>query len=372
MRIVFFSDAHQFGGAEEALITVATGLQNSGHQVSLLHSSHNERLIERAAEVRLPSRALNISQPGWRAAYDFKGISRIQRALKQASPEVIVINQPYAEAGLRAIAAIQNLPSHPLSIGYIHLPHPLSTLGTRGAFIRQMLCRHYIRKLDLQIAVSPTCADLAQRTYGARNVAVVWNAVKGDPLLTLDKNAAKESLKLRGGPHIGMIGRLDDFQKRFSLLLQAAPSLLSRFPDAQFIIVGDGPDEESLKNLSRQLGVGDKVHFLGWMKDPRPVLRALDVVAAPSRFEGLPLIAMDALRHRTPVIASNRDGYKDLLPETWRVGNSPDELAIGIGSVLSGRTDSHWDSINRLLAKHGAETTMTMTFEKAITNLLPR
>ncbi len=111
---------------------------------------------------------------------------------------------------------------------------------------------------------------------------------------------------------VGGIGRLH-YQKNFSLFLEVAAEVSARFPQAVFVIAGDGPERPALEDLSRRLGIASKVYFLGFVKDLRELYLIMDLLLFPSRFEGTPLTIMGALAMGLPVVASRVDGIAETL-----------------------------------------------------------
>ncbi|MGQ0532848.1 MAG: glycosyltransferase [Caulobacteraceae bacterium] len=88
---------------------------------------------------------------------------------------------------------------------------------------------------------------------------------------------------------------------------------LQRLPDAYLWIAGDGPDEAILKSQAQDLGVADRVRFLGWRDDPSSLYRTADVVVFPSRFEPLGNVVIQSWAHGVPVIAARAAGPSALI-----------------------------------------------------------
>jgi glycosyltransferase involved in cell wall biosynthesis len=89
---------------------------------------------------------------------------------------------------------------------------------------------------------------------------------------------------------------------------------LQRF---KFLIVGSGPDEEKLKTMIAELSLGQQVQVLPWKDDLGLVYAGIDMLLIPSRFEGVPLVMLEAMSAGVPVVASNVDGMAELLPSEW-------------------------------------------------------
>ena len=88
-------------------------------------------------------------------------------------------------------------------------------------------------------------------------------------------------------------------------------------PQLKLLVVGDGPDLAALKALVQREGLQDAVLFAGWTDGLSPVYAAIDALALPSRYEGVPLVMLQALYFKRPVIASAVDGMLDILPAHW-------------------------------------------------------
>jgi glycosyltransferase involved in cell wall biosynthesis len=86
-----------------------------------------------------------------------------------------------------------------------------------------------------------------------------------------------------------------------------------------------------------EAGLGGRFAFLPWREDMTPVYSAIDVLALPSRFEGVPLVMLEALACGVPVVASDRDGMADWLPPELRFDPGR-EAAAGLRRAIIGAT----------------------------------
>ncbi|MBV8878724.1 MAG: glycosyltransferase family 4 protein [Planctomycetaceae bacterium] len=102
-------------------------------------------------------------------------------------------------------------------------------------------------------------------------------------------------------------------RKRHEDVLHALARLST--PHAHLLLAGTGPLEESLKRLSRSLGIERRVHFLGFRRDIPVLLRASRALILASEHEGLPRSVMEAMCMETPVIGVRIRGIEDLLED---------------------------------------------------------
>jgi glycosyltransferase involved in cell wall biosynthesis len=117
-----------------------------------------------------------------------------------------------------------------------------------------------------------------------------------------------------GGPIIGVIGRLSR-EKGVDVFLHACSDLASRGREFRAIIVGDGPEETSLRRLTARLGIERHVRFAGRIDSVAQVYSQLDLVVLPSRSEGLPNVLLEAMAAGRPVIATAVGAVPDVLRE---------------------------------------------------------
>jgi glycosyltransferase involved in cell wall biosynthesis len=111
---------------------------------------------------------------------------------------------------------------------------------------------------------------------------------------------------------VGVVARLAPV-KGLKFLLDAAPLVLKSVPDAHFVIAGDGPTRAKLEWQAREMGLANRVHFLGLRADVARLYRAFDCLVLPSLQEGTPVSLIEALAACTPVVATDVGGVSLLI-----------------------------------------------------------
>jgi glycosyltransferase involved in cell wall biosynthesis len=184
-----------------------------------------------------------------------------------------------------------------------------------GSFLPDRLVSRF---LDRVIAVSEAARAflISGKGYDARKIVVVPN---GRDLSVYRPGAGGQAVRKelgidRATPLVGVVGRLEE-QKGHVYLLDAWPSVLAEFPDARLLLVGDGSLRDTLERRSHELGVAASVLFAGFRSDVPRVLDALDVLALPSLYEGMPLTAIEASAMAKPVVATAVDGTPEVIRE---------------------------------------------------------
>lgn len=120
-------------------------------------------------------------------------------------------------------------------------------------------------------------------------------------------------------------------EKRVDVLIGAAPAILARHPDAEFVIAGDGICRADLEAQARALGVLDRCRFLGHRDDVPAILADADVFVLPSRSEASPNSIIEAMAAGLPVVATDVGGIPELVADghTGRLVPPGDPAALG-------------------------------------------
>jgi glycosyltransferase involved in cell wall biosynthesis len=180
------------------------------------------------------------------------------------------------------------------------------------------LYRHFYKRADRVVCLSDSMVSDLVENFGIprENLVRIYNPVDTQKVREL---AEIGSNPFNGtGPHLVAAGRICR-QKGFDLLISAMPAVVERFPDAQLFILGEGPLETELKKQAQNLGLKEKVVFLGFQANPWLYLKHANAFILPSRYEGLPNVLLEALALGTRVVVSDCPGGIQEIRES--VGN---------------------------------------------------
>jgi glycosyltransferase involved in cell wall biosynthesis len=194
----------------------------------------------------------------------------------------------------------------------------------------EWLDRRTLRRHDSVIVVSNALRDAAIRAGVApRRVFWVPNAIDPAQLPSprLREDLCREIGADPGRPLLGAVGRLSP-EKGQRVLVDAFSHVRRRVPGARLVVVGDGPEEASLRRQVETLGLGRDVTFMGLRRDGQQIIAALDALALPSFSEGMPNVLLEAFAYGTPVVAT-------------RVGGVPDMVSDGDSGWLVPAGDAH-------------------------------
>ena len=132
------------------------------------------------------------------------------------------------------------------------------------------------------------------------------------------------------------VGRLV-WEKGVDVLIDSAPYVLSRFPQAKFIVVGRG-DIEGYRERARNLGVESKFFFTGFLNDETvaKLYKCADICVYPSRYEPFGIVALEAMAVGIPPVTSNAKGFSETVRngETGIITQAGDPLSLAQGILL--------------------------------------
>jgi glycosyltransferase involved in cell wall biosynthesis len=206
--------------------------------------------------------------------------------------------------------------------------------------------RWLLRRFDAVIAVSQGIADQLVHSGVARDkVVIVQNGLTA-PGRTPDRLRARQQLGLDPDQNVvGWVGRLSP-EKGADLFLEALSGSDSTM---SAVVIGEGPELPRLQQMAHELNVEEKVRFAGFQPDAAQLLPAFDVLALTSRIEGTPMVILEAVAARVPIVSFAIGGIPAVLDgETaWLV---PPEDVRELRVALRAALDSPDERMKRAAA----------------------
>jgi glycosyltransferase involved in cell wall biosynthesis len=159
--------------------------------------------------------------------------------------------------------------------------------------------------------------QLVRDGYDANKLAVIRNGID---LPRLDRRERGGRIRQELGiaedsPIVAVLGRVNDM-KGIEYFLDAVPSILSSYPKAQFLVVGDGPARETLESYARNKGLGRAVIFTGARMDVPEILKEVSISVLPSLSEGLSNVLIESMAAGVAVVATDVGGNPEIVDDT--------------------------------------------------------
>ncbi len=375
LRVAMVSQTYPpfVGGVAAQLATISAELYRQGVEVSVITKQMPDtpqfEVIANVPVYRIPF-------TGARAMALPRFIGGVYQTLRQIQPNVIHAH----ELLLPTTAAIlsKKLLQVPLVVT-IHASGPQlgevarlqrATLGSqRWAFLRN--------HVDSFVSISnATDDDLADANVPVTKRVAIPNGIDMEhfaPVSLQEKQRIRRLLQLPdcslACPIVVFTGRLAS-EKRVAYLLKVWPAVQEQFPDAQLVIVGNGSEEEKLRQKQCK-----GVHFTGGQADVAPYLRAADLFVMPSAAEGFSLATLEAMAVGLPCIATSvgaipqfmehgisgwiiqPDDIPGLKSALLHVLGNPD-LCVRMGQAARRRVERHYAVSSIADRLHGLYTSL--------------
>jgi len=181
----------------------------------------------------------------------------------------------------------------------------------------------------------------------------------------LEKSFYEDASPTRGPPRLICVGRLCEAKGQL-LLIEAAALLADEGIAFELVLVGDGPMRQEIEDLVQKCGLGARVRITGWISssEVREEILAARALVLPSFAEGLPVVIMEAMALRRPVLSTYVAGIPELVrhgQEGWLVpAGAVKELAEAMDACLASSIDDLrrlGDAAqSRVLVRHCADT----------------
>jgi glycosyltransferase involved in cell wall biosynthesis len=319
--------ADPIGGAQIHVRDLAFAARDHGQTPALITSGQGP-LVDGFRQAGIPVVLLpHLTAPirPWR---DFRALGEIRRALAELRPDLVAAHS--SKAGL-----LGRLAGRSLRIPVVFTVHGWAFTpgvpGSRAAVYRR-----------LERMAGPLASRLITVSEFDRRLALEARIASPDRIVTVHNGMPDVGPDLRADPartppRIVMVARFEP-QKDHATLIRALAGLRDR--PWELDLIGEGPGMAAMRTLAAELGVGDRIRFLGQRMDVQRLLAAAQLGVLITNWEGLPLSILEAMRAGLPVVASDVGG----IAETIRDGQTGYLVARGAVEQVRER-------VGRLLAE---------------------
>jgi len=336
-RFAFFAPNLGGGGAQRVIVNLTRGFLDLGAGVDLVVTDAGGPLRD---EVPEEVRLFDLGTGGVMA-----GLPRLARYLRRERPDAMLSTMSHCN-----VAAIMAR-----SMSGVRLPLAIREANTltyrrfRSPSLRERLVFHLMMTLysraDIVVANSAdTASDLVTAGIaGEDEVTVIHNPVVSPALIAKQAETAGHPwMEETGVPVIAGVGRLHP-QKDYGTMIRAL-GILRESREARLVILGEGPERETLLRLIRELRLDESVDMPGFVPNPHPFISKASVLALSSRWEGFGNVLVEALAAGTPVVSTDCPGGPSEILEFGRYGalvpvEDPEAMAEAIAGAIDDPPD---------------------------------
>ncbi|MDF1573704.1 MAG: glycosyltransferase [Bacteroidales bacterium] len=299
--ICFFNSTPAWGGGEKWHFDFSSGLYKRGQPILVFTNSRGE-LRRRVAEAGIPAYGIRVANLSFLNPVK---VLKIAGILKREKVRLIIMNlsADMKVAGLAAkIAGVKRI-----------IYRRGSAIPIRNSMFNRFLFR---RVLDEILANShETKRTLLKNNPGMIDpvrIRVIYNGLRFDQFETGQQNPCYR--RVDGEVILGNAGRLVK-QKAQEYLIDLAVELKKRQKKFKILIAGEGRLETQLREYAKLSGVEDSIVFLGFMKDMKSFLDAIDIFVLTSRWEGFGYVIVEAMANSRPVVAFDVSSNPEIIED---------------------------------------------------------
>ena len=243
---------------------------------------------------------------------DLKAIVQVRKLIKQYNPDIVFAHS--SKAG--AITRVAN-------IGFknrcVYNPHGWA-FNMRCSEKKRMLYAA-IEKIAAPFCDKIICISDAERQSALDKkicsedkLQVIFNGVDIEAYENSIHGVVKrQDLNIPEDAFVvGMVGRISP-QKAPDIFVEMAKLVKEKIPNAHFIIVGSGEQEDEIRKYAQKNGFSDSLHITGWVDDPMNYVELFDVACLLSRWEGFGLVLPEYMMARKPIVATRVDAIPDII-----------------------------------------------------------
>lgn len=343
MRILNVTDTFfpRVNGVSTSIDIFRRQLGRMGHEVTVLAPRYGREPVGEGV-FRAPARQV-LCSPEDRLLRPMQTL-RAEPILRRRGFELVHVQTPFSALTVgRRLARQWNVPvvlTHHTDFEQ-YLNHYLPGVG-RGLY---PLVRHWLRRrCDLAQAVIAPTPEVAETLNGYGVSSPVHVVPTGLPIAEFSSGDGRRFRAAHGIPEdvrvVGYVGRLAG-EKNIPFLLEVFARVREARPTTLFLMAGEGPAEEQLRDSARRLGIADSVRWVGYLSRRNDLLdcyRALDAFLFASRTETQGLVLLEAMALGVPVVIAPAAGTRRVV--------SPGQGAL----VVPERVDVFADRVVSLLA----------------------
>lgn len=319
MNVCYLIDTLANGGAETMLLRLlrANGWDSIDHSVCYMGRSHQLREDFEQIGVKVVDFG-NVPTTDPLAAF------RAYRYFRENDIDILHNHLPDSQVVGRVLGRLAG-------INPIISTHHNTHLGPPYRSITGRLERK-TRWIDsIEIAVSEAVQESLATRSDSETWKVIPNAIDVNEFSTCVEKADTEEVRdrfnLQEGPVFLNIGRYTE-QKQQRQLVTAMDIARDSIPDSKLLLVGWGEQEESLKRQVRERGLEDRVFVTGRVPEVYPYYAVADAFVLSSRYEGLPIVLIEAMAAGLPLIVSDLPGMREVVGDAGRLASPSDADAL--------------------------------------------
>jgi glycosyltransferase involved in cell wall biosynthesis len=340
-KVLFCIWALEAGGAERFLVELAKRVPRDRFDAKVVCLARKGPWAREAE-----SAGIEVLSLDKKTGFDLGIVGRLRRLFRAERPDIVNTHLWTADVWARLAAILEKVP---------RIVVTEQNVDVWKKAHHRLIDRLLFRRTDKVVCVSDQVKAFYRDHLGVpeAKLEVIPNAISVTPPAPPEgSRPLRDEIGASAEDFVLLCAARLHPQKAHVVLFEAARRLLAEgAPPFRVALAGEGSLRPELEQRARALGLGDRVHFLGFRNDVRALLPQADAFVLPSLYEGLPLSALEAMAAGLPVVVTRvggnpgivDDGVNGLMVEP----GDPKALAAALGRVLRDR------ALGRALGEEG-------------------
>jgi len=334
MTILHVITKGEVGGAQQVVLNLARQQKNSGHAVTVAWGD-GDYLKEELQKSKIAYTNFTNLKRSYNPLLGLFFIWEIKNYLRDNSFDQVHFHSSNALSG--AIGAKISRHNSPKTIFTFHglsVLDPNYETNILKRIVFWLYFKFFLMFIDEKIFVCNYNLEIAKKIKLIKNGSVTYNKPHLENKNYLAREDAQKILSekcktsLTGKFIIGSIGRLA-YPKNYEFIISIFPEILKIKPNSTCIIIGEGPERKKYEELIEKLNLKNNIYLAGEIKNGTDYLKAFDLLVLPSKYEGMPIILLDAKLAGIKILATNIGGSSEILnaDELYQLDNVDDFIS---------------------------------------------
>ncbi|WKK79084.2 glycosyltransferase family 4 protein [Marivirga arenosa] len=298
MKVLHVSTEKVWRGGEQQIAYLIESLQQLGVE-NVLICNKNSKMHHYAKINKLNYRAVRIKN-----SIDLLAINSFVKIFKEVKADIVHLHN--SKAHTLSLLANLFVPKQKFVL-HRRVSFPIS-----AGFINKI--KYNANSLKRIICISKEIQTRVQNITDISKTEVIYSGINLDkfnnPIKEID---FRDRFQIDSEQIIiGGVGALS-IEKDFNTFINTASIALKKVPNLSFLIVGDGPEKDKLKEIINQLGLNQKIILTGFLDNIPSLLSQLDIFMLCSQSEGLGTSFLDAFASKLPVVATRTGGVPEIV-----------------------------------------------------------
>lgn len=306
LRLLLITHDLEIGGLQKVVVSICKAIDREKFIPQVLCM---RRLGTFAPEIEAMGIKVELL-PQTKSGLDYLAFLKIARIIRRDNIDIIHTHnkQPFLDGSIAALLCGGKR--------LVHTDHARFFPDKVKYMVAEWFLSHFAKKM---VGVSePTTENLHKfEKISYKKLMTIPNGIDETPFVNAKKSEkrAREIGIKKNGVVFGLIARISK-PKGIPYLLEAMAKVVKSLPDSTLLLIGEGELEDEMKKISNDFNLSENVIFTGPRTDIPELLKLIDIFVLSSISEGLPMVILEAMAARCPIVSTNVGGIPTVIKDS--------------------------------------------------------